>query len=60
MAQRHPRAATYLNDYLRKALVCINAAEDQPVPKPLVKTIIAAMSVLIVKFQITPDVSAVI
>ena len=51
--------ATYLSDYLRKALVCIESAEDQPVPKPLVKTMIAAMSVLIAKFQNTPDVSAV-
>ncbi|KAH6704187.1 hypothetical protein BKA61DRAFT_636039 [Leptodontidium sp. MPI-SDFR-AT-0119] len=38
--------AIYLSDYLRKAL-------------PLVKTMIAAMSVLIAKFQNTPDVSAV-
>ena len=51
--------ATYLSEYLRKALVCIDSAEDQPVPKPLVKTMIAAMSVLIAKFQTTPDVSAV-
>jgi hypothetical protein len=51
--------ATYLSDYLRKALVCIDSAEDQPVPKPLVKTMIAAMSVLITKFQNTPDLSAV-
>ncbi|KAH6701305.1 hypothetical protein BKA61DRAFT_705104, partial [Leptodontidium sp. MPI-SDFR-AT-0119] len=51
--------AIYLSDYLRKALVCIDSAEDQPVPKPLVKTMIAAMSVLIAKFQNTPDVSAV-
>ncbi|PVH69516.1 hypothetical protein DL98DRAFT_438907, partial [Cadophora sp. DSE1049] len=52
--------AIYLSDYLRKALVCIDSAEDQPVPKPLVKTMIAAMSVLIAKFQNTPDVSNVI
>ncbi|OBT38979.1 hypothetical protein VE00_10733 [Pseudogymnoascus sp. WSF 3629] len=51
--------ATYLSDYLRKALVCIESAEDQSVPKPLVKTMIAAMSVLITKFQNTPDLSAV-
>ena len=50
--------ATYLSDYLRKALACIDSAEDQPVPKPLVKTTIAAMSVLIGKFQSTPDVTA--
>jgi dGTP triphosphohydrolase len=52
--------AAYLSDYLRKALVCIDSAEDQSVPKPLVKTMIAAMSVLITKFQNTPDLSAVI
>jgi len=50
--------ATYLSDYLRKALACIDSPEDQPVPKPLVKTMIAAMSVLIAKFQSTPDVTA--
>jgi hypothetical protein len=43
--------ATYLSDYPRKALVCIDSAEEQPVPKPLVKTMIAAMSVFIAKFQ---------
>jgi hypothetical protein len=42
--------ATYLSDYLRKALACIDSAEDQPVPTPLVKNMIAAMSVLIAKF----------
>jgi hypothetical protein len=51
--------AAYLSDYLRKALVYIGSAEDQPVPKPLVKTMIAAMSVFIAKFQNTPDVSSV-
>lgn len=45
--------AAYLSDYLRKALVSIDSAEDQSVPKPLVKTMIAAMSVLIAKFQNT-------
>jgi hypothetical protein len=52
--------ATYLSNYLRKALVCIDSAEDQSVPKPLVKTIIAAISVLITKFQNIPDLSAVV
>ncbi|KAG9244004.1 hypothetical protein BJ878DRAFT_94487 [Calycina marina] len=51
--------ATYLSDYLRKIHVCIDSTENQPVPKPLVNTMIAAMSVLIAKFQTTPDVSAV-
>ncbi|CZT10939.1 uncharacterized protein RAG0_17262 [Rhynchosporium agropyri] len=35
---------------LRKALISIDPAEDQPVSKPLVKTIIAAISVFIAKF----------
>jgi hypothetical protein len=52
--------AAYLSDYLRKALVCIDSAGDQSVPKPLVKTMIAAISVLITKFQNTPDLSAVV
>jgi hypothetical protein len=52
--------ATYLSDYLRKALACINSTEDQPVPNKMVKTMIAAMSVLITKFQNTPDMSTVI
>jgi hypothetical protein len=51
--------ATYLNNYLRKALACIDSADDQPVPKPAVRTMIAAMSVLIAKFQNIPDMSAV-
>jgi hypothetical protein len=50
---------TYLSDYLRKALACIESVDDQPVPKPLVKTMNAAMSVLFAKFQNTLDVSAV-
>jgi hypothetical protein len=33
-----------------------HSAEDQPVRKPLVKSMIAAMSVLLAKFQNTPDV----
>jgi hypothetical protein len=52
--------ATYLNDYHRKALVCIDSAENQLVPTPLIETMIAAMSVLIAKFQNTPNMSAVI
>ncbi|KAH7370783.1 hypothetical protein BKA65DRAFT_385646 [Rhexocercosporidium sp. MPI-PUGE-AT-0058] len=52
--------AANLSDYLRKVLVCIGSAGNQLVPKPLVKTIIAAMSVLIFKFQNTPDLSAVV
>jgi hypothetical protein len=51
--------ATYLSDYLRKALVCIDSAENEPVPTPVVKTMIAATSVLITKLQNTPDMSAI-
>jgi len=36
--------AAYLSDYLRKALLCIDSAGDQPVPKPLVKTMITKPS----------------
>ncbi|KAH8665209.1 hypothetical protein BGZ60DRAFT_378811, partial [Tricladium varicosporioides] len=50
--------AKYLSDYLRKALVCIDSAENQPMPMSLIKTIITAMSILITKFRNTPDVSA--
>ncbi|PVH67946.1 hypothetical protein DL98DRAFT_442385, partial [Cadophora sp. DSE1049] len=50
----------YFSDYLRKALVCINSAENQLVPKPFIKTIIAAISVLISKFQNTFNLSTVI
>ncbi|KAG9246256.1 hypothetical protein BJ878DRAFT_561427, partial [Calycina marina] len=38
--------ALFLSDYIRKSLVCIDSTGDQPV--------IAAMSVLISKFQNTP------
>ncbi|KAM3066209.1 hypothetical protein ACMFMG_012113 [Clarireedia jacksonii] len=48
-----------LSDYLRKALVCIDSTENEPVPTPVVKTMIAATSVLITKLQNTPDMSAV-
>ncbi|ATZ56151.1 hypothetical protein BCIN_12g06800 [Botrytis cinerea B05.10] len=48
-----------LSDYLRKALVCIDSTEKEPVPTPVVKTMIAATSVLITKLQNTPDMSAI-
>lgn len=51
--------ATYLSNYLRKVLVCVDSAGDQPVPKQLVKTMIASMSVLISKFQNTLDMNSV-
>ncbi|KAH6694323.1 hypothetical protein BKA61DRAFT_637486 [Leptodontidium sp. MPI-SDFR-AT-0119] len=37
-------AVDHVLDRCEEALVCIDSAEDQPVPKPLVKTMIAAMS----------------
>ncbi|KAH7378523.1 hypothetical protein BKA64DRAFT_585613, partial [Cadophora sp. MPI-SDFR-AT-0126] len=40
----------YLSEYLRKALFYINSIEDQLVLKPLVKTMITTISVLIIKF----------
>lgn len=48
-----------LSDYLKKALVCIDSTEKEPVPTPVVKTMIAATSVLITKLQNTPDMSAI-
>lgn len=48
-----------LSDYLRKALVCIDSTDKEPVPTPVVKTMIAATSVLITKLQNTPDMSAI-
>ncbi|KAJ8063302.1 hypothetical protein OCU04_008532 [Sclerotinia nivalis] len=51
--------ATFFSDYLRKALVYIETAEDQSVFKPLVKTMIAAMSVLITGFRDIPNVNTV-
>ncbi|KFZ23549.1 hypothetical protein V502_01974 [Pseudogymnoascus sp. VKM F-4520 (FW-2644)] len=51
--------ATYLSNYLRKAFACIDSADDQLVPKRAVRSMIAAMSVLIAKFLNTPDMSAV-
>ncbi|KAH8756160.1 hypothetical protein BGZ57DRAFT_909459 [Hyaloscypha finlandica] len=50
-----------MNSHLaRKQLPCIDSAQGQPVSKSLVKTIIAAMSVLIAKLKNIPDVSTVI
>jgi hypothetical protein len=50
----------YLIDYLRKAFACIDSAEEQSVPKPLVKTMIAATSGLLAKFLNTPNISVVV
>ena len=51
--------ATYLSNYLKEALLCINSAKDQPVPTPLVKTIITATYSLLMKLDSTPDYNAV-
>ena len=61
MAQRPPRAcySTYLSKYLRDALLCIESAKEQPIPTPLVKTMIAAMSVMLSKIETAPDYGTV-
>ncbi|PQE27487.1 zinc knuckle protein [Rutstroemia sp. NJR-2017a BVV2] len=50
----------YLSDYLRKALVYINSAENEPILILVVKIMIVAISILITKLQNTPDMSAII
>ncbi|KAH7370254.1 hypothetical protein BKA65DRAFT_602701 [Rhexocercosporidium sp. MPI-PUGE-AT-0058] len=57
MATPWPQHAIYLSDYLKETLIYIDSAKDQPVPKPLIKTIIAAISVFIAKFQNTSDIA---
>lgn len=49
--------ATYLDEHLRKTLAYIDSHEDQPVPKPVVRSMIAATSVLIAKLQKIPDMT---
>lgn len=44
--------ATYLSKYLRDALLCIESAKEQPTPTPPVKTMIAAMSVMLTTIEI--------
>jgi len=51
--------ATYLSKYLRDALLYIESAKEQPIPTPLVKTMIAAMSVILSKIENAPDYSTV-
>jgi hypothetical protein len=51
--------ATHLSKYLRDALLCIETAKDQPVPTPLVKTIITATYTFLSKVEATPDYRAV-
>ena len=43
--------AAYLSNYLREALKCIKSATDQPVPTPLVKTLISAIYALLKKVE---------
>jgi len=51
--------ATYLSKYLMDALVYIESAKEQPISTPLVKTMIAAMSVMLNKIENAPDYSTV-
>jgi phage-related baseplate assembly protein len=51
--------AAYFSNYLREALKCIESATDQPVPTPLVKTLISATYALLKKVESTPDNAAV-
>ncbi len=47
--------ATHLSKYLSEALRCIESAKEQPVPTHLVKTLIAAISVVLTKIENAPD-----
>lgn len=51
--------ATFLCNYLRDALLCIEFAKEQLIPTPLVKTMIAAMSVVLTKVENAPDYTTV-
>ena len=51
--------ATHLSKYLREALLCIETAKEQPIPIPLVKTMIAAMSVMLTKIENAPDYNTI-
>jgi hypothetical protein len=51
--------ATYLSKYLRDALLCIESVKEQPIPTPLVKTMITAISVMLSKIETAPDYSTV-
>jgi hypothetical protein len=42
---------TYLSKYLKDALLCIESVKEQPIPTPLVKTMITAMSVMLSKIE---------
>lgn len=52
--------ATYLSKYLRDALLCIEFAKEQPISSPLVKTMIAAISVMLTKIGSTPYYSTAV
>jgi hypothetical protein len=43
--------ATYFSKYLREALLCIETAKEQLIPTPLVKAMIATMSVILNKIE---------
>ncbi|KAH9204777.1 hypothetical protein DL95DRAFT_494590, partial [Leptodontidium sp. 2 PMI_412] len=58
MAHRTPRAR-YIPQRLPQESTCLHRLRREPLPTPLIKTMIVAMSVLIAKFQNTPDMSAV-
>jgi len=51
--------ATYLSKYFRDVLLCIESAKEQPIPTPLVKTMIAAMSVILTQIENGPDYNTV-
>ena len=50
--------ATYFSKYLREALLCIETAKEQPIPTPMVKTMIVAMSIILTKIKNAPDYNA--
>ncbi|KAI1359310.1 hypothetical protein F5Y08DRAFT_344830 [Xylaria arbuscula] len=51
--------ATYINKYLRDALLCVEQAQDQPIPANIVKSTILGMLSLVAKIQSMPDVRSI-
>jgi hypothetical protein len=51
--------ATFLCNYLRDALLCIEFAKEQLITTPLVKTMIAAISVVLTKVENAPGYTTV-
>ncbi|KAI1315997.1 hypothetical protein F5Y16DRAFT_414742 [Xylariaceae sp. FL0255] len=51
--------ATYLNKYLRDALLCVEEAQDRPVPANIVKSMILGVLSLVAKTQTMPDVRSI-